>query len=60
MADSPAREITRRGFLARVGQGLAAANVAGTFIHNTTAQQFVPDPQKSVSAADQRVVRRRP
>jgi predicted dehydrogenase len=44
MADSRAREITRRGFLVKVGQGLAAANVAGTFIHNTTAQQFVPDP----------------
>ena len=44
MADSPAREITRRGFLVKVGQGLAAANVAGTFIHNTAAQQFVPDP----------------
>lgn len=44
MADSLAREITRRGFLVKVGQGLAAANVAGTFIHNTAAQQFVPDP----------------
>jgi predicted dehydrogenase len=44
MADSLAREITRRGFLVKVGHGLAAANVAGTFIHNTAAQQFVPDP----------------
>ena len=44
MADSVAREITRRGFLVKVGQGLAAANVAGTFTHNTAAQQFVPDP----------------
>jgi predicted dehydrogenase len=46
MADLLAREISRRGFLAKVGQGLAAANFAGTFIHNTTttAQQFVPDP----------------
>ena len=44
MADSPAREITRRGFLVKVGQGLAAANVAGTFTYNTAAQQFVPDP----------------
>jgi predicted dehydrogenase len=43
MADSLAREITRRGFLVKVGQGLAAANVAGTFIHTTTAQQLVPD-----------------
>jgi hypothetical protein len=38
MADSLAREITRRGFLVKVGQGLAAANVAGTFTHNTAAQ----------------------
>jgi predicted dehydrogenase len=44
MADSLAREITRRGFLVKVGQGLAAANVAGTFIPTTTAQQLVPDP----------------
>jgi hypothetical protein len=44
MADSLAREITRRGFLVQIGQGLAAPNVAGTFIHNTAAQQFVPDP----------------
>ena len=44
MADSLAREITRRGFLVKVGQGLAAANVAGTFIHTTSAQQLVPDP----------------
>src|SRR5882724_6377325 len=44
MADSLAREITRRGFLVNIGQGLAAPNVAGTFIHNTAAQQFVPDP----------------
>jgi predicted dehydrogenase len=43
MADAFAREITRRGFLVKVGQGLAAANVAGTFIHTTTAQQLVPD-----------------
>ena len=28
MADSLAREITRRGFLVKIGQGQAAANVA--------------------------------
>src|SRR4030088_2859656 len=44
MADSLTREITRRGFLVKVGQGLAAANVGGTFTPNTAAQQFVPDP----------------
>jgi hypothetical protein len=44
MADSLAREIIRRGFLVKIGQGQAAANVAGTFIHNKAAQQFVSDP----------------
>jgi hypothetical protein len=44
MADSLAREITCRSLLVRVGQGLAAAEVAGTFIHETAAQQHVPDP----------------
>src|ERR1700704_6479224 len=47
MADSLAREINRRGLLVRVAQGLAAAEVAGTFIHETAAQQYVPDPPGS-------------
>jgi len=43
MSDSFSKEITRRGFIARVGQGLAAANVAGAVLKNATAQQVVPD-----------------
>jgi len=43
MADSPAKEITRRGFITRVGQGLVAANFAGALLKGASAQQ-VPDP----------------
>jgi hypothetical protein len=41
------RQITRRGFLAKVGQGLAAANVAAGLLKDAGAQQphlVVPDP----------------
>ncbi len=46
MPDSPVKEITRRGFLSRVSQGLAVTGVAGTFLKDTIAQQppTVPDP----------------
>jgi predicted dehydrogenase len=38
------KEITRRGFLTKVGQGLAVANVAGTLFGKAAAQQVVvPD-----------------
>src|SRR5882724_11885143 len=38
-------EITRRGFLARVGGGLVAANVAGSLVGSAfPAQLVVPDP----------------
>ena len=43
MSDSPAKEITRRGFITRVGQGLVAANFAGALLKGASAQQ-VPDP----------------
>src|SRR5215468_7534514 len=36
-------EITRRGFMTRVGQGVIAANVAG-LLKNASAQLVVPDP----------------
>lgn len=43
------KEMTRRGFLAKVGQGLAAANVAALLLQNKDAvaqqpQLMVPDP----------------
>ena len=41
------RQITRRGFLAKVGQGLAAANIAAVWLKDAVAQQphlVVPDP----------------
>ncbi|MGH9502513.1 MAG: Gfo/Idh/MocA family protein [Terriglobales bacterium] len=44
MFDSFARGITRRGFIARVGQGLVAANVAGMLPRSAAAQLQVPDP----------------
>jgi predicted dehydrogenase len=44
MSDSLGNEITRRGFLTKVGQGLAAANVAGTLVADAAARQLVvPD-----------------
>jgi predicted dehydrogenase len=41
------KEITRRGFVSKIGQGLAAANVAAFLLKNAAAQQpqmIVPDP----------------
>jgi len=44
MSDSCAKEITRRGFITTVGQGLVAANFAGTFLKSAAAEVQVPDP----------------
>ena len=44
MSDSIRKEITRRGFITKVGQGLVAANVAGTFLNRAAAELHVPDP----------------
>jgi predicted dehydrogenase len=46
MPDSPEKEISRRGFLGKVGKGFAAASAAGTLLKNASAQQglVVPDP----------------
>src|SRR6266566_1721907 len=44
MPDVPHNEITRRGFMARVGQGLLAANVAGVLLKDASAQLVVPEP----------------
>jgi predicted dehydrogenase len=44
MSDSFVKEITRRGFITRVGQGLVAANLAGTFLKSAAAEVQVPDP----------------
>jgi predicted dehydrogenase len=38
------KEITRRGFIARAGQGLLAANVAGSLLKDAHAQLKVPEP----------------
>jgi predicted dehydrogenase len=43
MSDLPEKELTRRGFLTRVGGGIVAANLASAVIDPTAAQQ-VPDP----------------
>jgi predicted dehydrogenase len=43
MTDSIFKEITRRGFITKVGQGMVAANLAGTFWQRPGALQ-VPDP----------------
>ena len=44
MSDLPGKEITRRGFIAKVGQGFVLANVAGTLLKSADAQLVVPDP----------------
>src|SRR5437879_13585129 len=44
MSDSFAKEITRRGFISKVGQGLVTANLAGTLLKSAAAAQQVPDP----------------
>src|SRR6266700_492020 len=38
------REITRRGFITRVGQGVLAANAAEGLLKNASAQLRVPEP----------------
>jgi len=44
MSDSNGREITRRGFMTKVGGGLVLANVAGGLLKKAEAQLVVPDP----------------
>jgi len=41
---SKGNEITRRGFMTRVGQGLVAANVAGLLKNASASQLVVPEP----------------
>jgi predicted dehydrogenase len=38
------KELTRRGFITRVGQGVVAANVVGPLLNSAHAQLRVPDP----------------
>jgi predicted dehydrogenase len=44
MAKLLVKEMTRRGFITRVGQGALAANLAGALLKNADAQLKVPDP----------------
>jgi predicted dehydrogenase len=44
MADQISKEVTRRGFISKVGQGFLAANVAGTLLKDAKAELVVPDP----------------
>jgi predicted dehydrogenase len=44
MSDSPGKEITRRGFMTKVGQGFVLANAAGALLKSADAQLVVPDP----------------
>ena len=44
MSGSSPKEITRRGFITRVGQGLVAANLAGTVLKSVAAEVQVPNP----------------
>jgi len=53
MKDSFGKEISRRGFIAKVGQGFVAANVAGTLLKEAVAKEAgVPDsPDKKLGWA---------
>lgn len=42
--ESSGKEITRRGFIGKVGQGLIAANVGGAVLQKAHAQLRVPEP----------------
>ncbi len=44
MSDLSNKEITRRGFLAKAGVGLVAANASQSFLGRSFAQLIVPDP----------------
>ena len=44
MPDSFTKEITRRGFITKVGQGLVAANFADALLKESATAQQVPDP----------------
>jgi hypothetical protein len=46
MRELAVEEISRREFIGKVSQGLAASSATGTFLKNTMAQQplIVPDP----------------
>src|SRR6266550_9336126 len=44
MSDSNGREITRRGFMTKMGGSLVLADVAGGLLKKAEAQLVVPDP----------------
>ncbi|HWX91685.1 MAG TPA: Gfo/Idh/MocA family oxidoreductase [Terriglobales bacterium] len=44
MSDLPGKEMTRRGFMAKVGKGFVLANAAGALLKTAGAQLVVPDP----------------
>ena len=44
MSNSSSKEITRRGFISRVGQGVLAASIPGALLKPALAQLKVPDP----------------
>lgn len=44
MPDLLGKEITRRGFMTKVGQGFVLANAAGALLKSADAQLVVPDP----------------
>ena len=44
MSKSFGKDVTRRGFIGKVGQGFLAANVAGALLKGAEAELRVPDP----------------
>src|SRR3974377_213716 len=44
MSSSFSKEITRRRFMTRVGQGVMAASGPGALLNSATAQLQIPDP----------------
>ena len=44
MSDANGKQITRRGFISKLGEGFVLANVAGGLLKTAEAQLVVPDP----------------
>jgi predicted dehydrogenase len=45
MPDTPEKELSRRGFLSKMSQGLAVASATGAFLRNAAGQQSVVAPE---------------
>ena len=47
---STPKEITRRGFVSKIGGGLLVANLAGPLLNDAAAQLMVPDAPRTYAS----------